>query len=94
MSAKQAAQALIEHDPHVSTRAREIQGMGPYHPNRRETVTHLLREIMGTWTLTLAAQAANTSEQNVIAALACCEPLRIGTAVVARGIAAELYDPR
>ncbi|WP_168175644.1 hypothetical protein [Pseudomonas sp. PA15(2017)] len=53
----------------------------------------LLREIMGTWTLTLAAQAANTSEQSVIAALANHEHLRIGTAVVARGIAAELYEP-
>jgi hypothetical protein len=94
MSAKQAAQALIEHDPHVSAKAREIQDMGPYHPDRRETVTNLLREIMGTWTLTLAAKAANTSEQSVIAALACYEPLRIGTAVVARGIASELYDPR
>ncbi|MPQ69446.1 hypothetical protein [Pseudomonas sp. MWU12-2323] len=94
MSAKQAAQALIDHDPHVSVKVLEIQEMGHYHPDRRDAVMELLREIMGTWTLTLAAQAANTSEQSVIAALASHEPLRIGTAVVARGIAAELYEPR
>jgi hypothetical protein len=92
MSAKQAAEALIQHDPHISARAQEIQDRGNYCPARREAVMDLLRETMGTWTLTLAAQAANTTEQNVIAALACNEPLRIGTAVVARGIAAELYE--
>lgn len=93
MSAKQAAAALITHDPDIAEKARTIEAMGAYHEGRTEAVMNLLRETMGTWTLTLAAQAANTTEQQVIAAMAFHPSLRIGSSIVTRGIAIELYHP-
>jgi len=44
MSAKQAAEALIAHDPHLVDRVRQVEDMGYYHPDRTMTVKALLRD--------------------------------------------------
>jgi hypothetical protein len=91
MSAKQAAESLMQNDPHLLEEIQKIEAMDTGSENRRAAVMELLRQTMGTWTLTLAAHAANVDEESVIAAIAYHPSLRVGTYSIARGIAARLY---
>lgn len=94
MSAKQAAESLITNDPSIAEQVRAIEEAGPYVDGRTEMIMTLLQEITSTWTLTLVANAAGVTEEQVIASLAGDGPLKIGTSLVARGIARTLYSER
>jgi len=95
MSAKNAAAALVEYD--IAEQVAAIEAAYPmvgFDVERREAIVSLLREVMGTWTLSLAAASADVSEQQVIAALAYHPRLRIGTTAVAQSVAKSLYEAR
>jgi hypothetical protein len=90
MSAVRAARALLWHDADLAAFAASIPA--PHSPRHREIVTYYVRNyVMNTWTLTLAAEAAGETEEQVIAALLHLEPLRIGTTCICRGEAKLMF---
>ena len=90
MSAKQAAEALLDLDAELAAFAGSLE---VDQPDKREVVKAFIREsVMNTWTLTLAARAAGATEQQVVASLLQLEPLRTGTANICRADAAELFE--
>lgn len=91
MSAKQAALALLELDADLAAFAAELKP-GSYDPAKGEKVQAYVREhVMGTWTLTLAAYASGSTEEQVVGALLELEPLRLGTQGHGRAIARALF---
>lgn len=91
MSAKRAAQALLELDTNIAAFAMQFEA-GGFDSHKRDKVAHFIRtEVMGTWTLTLAAQAAGQTEKAVIGALMELEPLRFGTKGHGRAMASKLF---
>lgn len=87
MSAKKAAASLIANDPFITARAMAFETMS--FSERDSEGENLLKDVMGTWTLTLAADAAGVTEEQVIGAIA--YQLRLGSTLVARGIAHRLF---
>ncbi len=66
MSAKIAADALMNHDADLVNSVRNL----PVDTNARgPAAAALVREVAGSWTLTLAAAAAGVEESAVLAAL-------------------------
>ncbi|MGF6440094.1 hypothetical protein [Paraburkholderia youngii] len=91
MSARQAAEALLELDAELSAFAAGLDGCR--FTEKREVVKSFIREsVMNTWTLTLAARVAGVTEQQVVAALLHLEPLRAGSTYICRTDAAELFE--
>lgn len=91
MSAKSAAAALLKNDTELAAFAATLRP--GWQAGKREAVNAYLREnVMNTWTLTLAADAAGCTEEQAIAALLYMEPLRMGTTCVCRGEAALLFQ--
>lgn len=92
MSAKRAALALLELDTELAAFASELVP-GGYDPGKRDKVDAFVREnVMGTWTLTLAARAAGMTEEQVLGALLELSPLRCGTQGYGRAWAAQLFN--
>lgn len=90
MSAKSAAAALLKHDTELAAFASTLDPV--WVANRCEVVRSYIREnVMNTWTLTLAADAAGCTEEQVVAALVYMEPFRLGSTCVCRGEAAILF---
>lgn len=78
MSAKRAAQALLELDTELAAFAADLKpGYDP--AKRQQVLAYVHAHVMGTWTLTLAARAAGQTEQQVVGALMELQPLRFGT---------------
>lgn len=93
MSAKRAAQALIDYDPYVGLQVETIRGMREDNAQERiEAIQSLLRDVMISYTLSLVAGASNTTEKNVVAALAQHEDLKFGTSGVPRSYVEGLYS--
>lgn len=93
MSAKSAAASLLKNDITLAEFAAKLQSIREI--ERREYVINFLREnVMNTWTLTLVADAAGCTEEQVIAALLKMEPLRIGTACVCAMEARACFRPK
>jgi hypothetical protein len=92
MSAKQAAKALLKNDAELSAFASQFRN--GWESGKTLAVDSYIREnIMNTWTLTMVAEAAGATEQQVIAALMFIDPLRSGSNCVCRGRAANLFSP-
>ena len=90
MSAKSAAAALLRHDVELAAFAAQFRP--GWQQGKREAVEAYVQEnVMNTWTLTLAAEAAGVTEEQVVAALLYLEPLRTGSTCVCRGRAADLF---
>lgn len=90
MSAVNAAKALLECDTHIYEFAYRLSD--DRSGDKKNLVIEFMRGYLaGTWTLTLAARAANVTEQQVIAALLRLEPFRLGSARVCREEAALLF---
>ena len=88
MSARAAAEALLRHDADLAEFGASVRMAGF---DKGKLVREYVREnIYGTWTLALAADAAQCSEEQVIAALLHLDPLRYGTTAVCRIHAAEM----
>ena len=88
MSAKAAAEALLRHDADLADFGASVRMAGL---EKGELVRAYVREhIYGTWTLALAADAAQCTEEQVIAALLHLDPLKYGTTAVCRIHAAEM----
>lgn len=89
MSAKRAAEALLETDVELAAFAASVEDR---FPGKREAVKEFIRDnVMSTWTLTLAAKAAGVEEPQVIAALLHLESLRTGSTHICRADAEELF---
>lgn len=91
MSASAAAAALIQHDADIAAqvvRFDRTDDENRYRLSRRDEGVAILESALGTWTLALAAAAANVSELQVLTAMA--YQLNLGTLPVCRGIAARL----
>jgi hypothetical protein len=90
MSAKSAAQALLKNDTELAAFAAQFRN--GWEQGKTRAVEEYIRDnVMNTWTLTLAAEAAGVTEQQVIAALLFLDPLRTGSNCVCRGQAAGLF---
>lgn len=88
MSAKAAAEALLRHDAELAEFGSSVRMAGF---EKGGLVRAYVREhIYGTWTLALAADAAQCTEEQVIAALLHLYPLRYGTTAICRIHAAEM----
>lgn len=96
MSGVRAARALLALDASLAECVELLTArVRPSSLEWRPAVLALVRErVMGTWTLTLAAEAAGATEQQVVAALLYLEPLRIGSNCVCRGEAEMLFAER
>jgi hypothetical protein len=91
MSAKAAAAALLRNDVDLASFAR--QWRAGWQQGKSEAVEQYIRQhVMNTWTLTLAAQSAGVTEEQVIAALLYINPLRTGSTCVCRGRAASMFS--
>lgn len=92
MSAKRAANALLELDADLAAFAASLEPGGDA-PEKRGKVAAYVREcVMGTWTLTLAARTAGMSEEQVVGALLELEPLRCGAKGSGRALASQLFN--
>jgi hypothetical protein len=90
MSARAAAVALLKNDPGLALfadRVPEKWEVGKTH----EVMNYVRENVMNTWTLTLAAEAAGCSEEQAIAALLHLAPFNTGSVSVCRGYARELF---
>ena len=95
MSAKAAAAAaLMTFDTTLMEQVQKLYEGHQYHISvRLEDKAALIREVAGTWTLSLAASAAGVSEQQVLAALA-RDYLNAGTPMAASGFVSATLDGR
>lgn len=91
MSAKSAAVALLRCDPDLAAFAATLDGLS-YSQRHDLVITFIRTRIMHTWTLSLAAESAMCAEEQVVAALLYLEPLHMGSSVVCRGLARNLYE--
>ncbi|MBP6776235.1 MAG: hypothetical protein KA151_03170 [Piscinibacter sp.] len=89
MSARRAAVALMNHDADIAEKIAEyFADRRPYFA-KSETGEAIVASAAGTWTLTLAADAAGVTERQVLAAIA--QQLHLGTSCVCRGIAERIF---
>jgi len=89
MSAKRAAQALIELDTELAAFSADLAG---WRSGKRQAVVEFIRaNVMNTWTLTLAARSAGVTEVQVVAALLNLPPLKTGSTHICRSDAEELF---
>lgn len=94
MSAKTAADALMAFDTTLTEQVQKLYEGHQYHASvRDEDKAALIREVAGTWTLSLAASAAGVSEQQVLIALA-RGYLHAGTQMAASGFVSAALDCR
>ena len=91
MSATSAAQALMQLDTEIAVFADVIGNVADRVDQREQILEFIKDRVMNTWTLTLAAQSAEVSEQQVIAAMLYLPEFRIGSVCVCRGQAALLF---
>lgn len=89
MSARAAAEALLRYDADLAEFARGMQT--PTFGKADLVRSFVERHVVGTWTLSLAADAARCSEEQVVAALLQIEPLRYGSTAICRLDAAEMF---
>lgn len=88
MSAKIAAAALVRHDPDIAERLkafaqrRKVNVFSVRHHEYEDFAAYLY----GRWTVSLAAEAAGVTEEQVIWAVLTYHA-RAGTSIVCRGIA-------
>lgn len=94
MSAKRTAQALLELDTGLADFAASLEG-DAYDPNKGfKVLTYVHENVMGTWTLTLAARSAGKTEEQVVGALLCLPPLCAWSQPLAHGMGRRLFsDP-
>ena len=90
MSAKSAAAALLKNDADLAAFAAELKP-GNWLGKREAVHAYLRANVMNTWTLALAADAAGRTEEQVVAALLYMEPLRTGSTCVCKGEAAQMF---
>lgn len=69
MSAKSAADALMTYDTTLAEQVRNLFDGRQHIAVRSEEKAKLIREISGTWTLSLAAAAGGIGEDQVLIAL-------------------------
>jgi hypothetical protein len=88
MSAKQAAKALMKNDCSFNDLFDLLEKAN--HFDKRECVVEFLESnVKNTWTLALASESANATEEQVIAAI--LYELRMGTTCVCRGMARNMF---
>jgi hypothetical protein len=96
MTAKAAAAALAEYDADLKVRIEEINARGDYwwiNSSHRADAEQIIKDVAGTWTLSLAASSAGVSEEMVLVALYRTH-LRGGTQVAAAGRVRGILDNR
>jgi hypothetical protein len=72
MSAKRAADALVEFDADLKARVEEINSRGDYwwiDAANGADAEAIIKDTAGTWTLSLAAAAAGVTEESALVAL-------------------------
>lgn len=69
MSAKSAANALMTYDATLAEQVRNLFEGRDHSAVRSEEKAQLIREIAGTWTLSLAAAAGGVAEDQVLISL-------------------------
>ena len=84
MSAKKAAEALMQYDSDLRERVERLFEGRLHSLVPRNEKEEVIREAAGTWTLSLAAHAAGVTETQVLVALARYH-LHVGTPMVAEG---------
>ncbi len=86
MSAKKAAAALLRNDADL---AAFVDANGGDWRKTGDVLAYVKDRVMGTWTLTMVAEAVECSEQQVVAAL--LYQIHTGSTCVCRGQAATLF---
>ena len=89
MSAKKAAQAYLRHDCDFAVFVAALPEVRWGEDYRTEVCDYVRENVLHTWTLSLAAQSASATEEQVIAAI--LYELQIGSTCVCRGISANMF---
>lgn len=92
MTAKHAADALVTYDIELAAAINAIIEDHSSHPSElAKKKANLIRETAGTWTLSLAAAAANVPEERVLDALSRYH-LQTGSKFASRALGIDLAD--
>lgn len=94
MSAKAAADALVAYDATLGKQIADLYDGHKHHSTvPKSDKAQLVRDVAGTWTLSLAASAAGVSEQQALVALA-RHHLHCGTPLAAEGFVCAALENR
>lgn len=92
MSAKRAAEALVQFDTTLRESIEKLDSLGDYWwitEEGIEAAAAVIREVSATWTLSLAAASAGVTEVQVLCALG-QRHLHMGTQVAAGGMVRQI----
>ncbi len=93
MSAKSAADALMAYDTTLAEQVTRLFEDHASHSVSYEEKARLIRDVAGTWTLSLAAASAGVDEEQVLVALA-RHYLHGGTQMAASGFVSAALNSR